>query len=365
MGFSFKEADRAFKDDKIKDLANDEEGLRFLKLRSLSRSSYLRELKEKYNIETETNYAKDLLENIYDSDVSSEAIENYIRECYKISRKKREKNEEKLVSELYNIKSFDWGGLHQNSLERTIVNNYVKKIKSYEVLSSKIENELHNSLKSYVLSSWYNHWSSIIIEDTFKDHESVLPAIGLIKKIDFFISNVPFDLKVTYLPEGFIKDIRKEKGLGNELTLLKALARDLDIHYDRKSPNSKLLEDLWHQISDHPSEKAKKLIKEIKSERLDILDTCIEDSESLIRWLYENQGVRRFDSSNRLFLILVDCSNFFDSWKLKRAKPLLVDKIHSHLDNIADDPGKKIKFDWEGEEYSTRSDAIIIAHNRD
>lgn len=40
----------------------------------------------------------------------------------------------------------------------------------------------------------------IVIEDVFKDHPSVIPAVGLVKKIDFFLHGVPFDLKATYLP---------------------------------------------------------------------------------------------------------------------------------------------------------------------
>ena len=60
-----------------------------------------------------------------------------------------------------------------------------------------------------MVCSWYNHWTSIIIEDIFKDHANVLPAVGLVKKIDFFVRDVPFDLKVTYLPEGYLKEKRQ------------------------------------------------------------------------------------------------------------------------------------------------------------
>jgi hypothetical protein len=36
-------------------------------------------------------------------------------------------------------------------------------------------------------------------------------------------------------------------------------------------------------------------------------------------------------ASNRLFLILVDRRNYFDSWKLKRAKQLLITRIGEQL----------------------------------
>ncbi len=118
-----------------------------------------------------------------------------------------------LINELYKMKEFYWGGLHQNSLEKTIVDNYVKKIRSYDDLNARIDNELFESMKGYVRCSWYNHWTSIIIEDIFKAHRNVLPAVGLVKKIDFFVHDVPFDLKVTYLPEGYVKDCRKQQKL--------------------------------------------------------------------------------------------------------------------------------------------------------
>src|SRR5208337_5013298 len=122
-----------------------------------------------------------------------------------------------------------WGGLHQNSLEKTIVDNYVKKIPNYDRLNEAIEHELYSSMRGYVLCSWYNHWTSIVIEDVFKDHVNVLPAVGLVKKIDFFIKDIPFDLKVTYLPEGFLAQDRQQSGLRPELTLLKRAARQFNI----------------------------------------------------------------------------------------------------------------------------------------
>jgi hypothetical protein len=64
----------------------------------------------------------------------------------------------------------------------------------------------------------------------------------------------------------------------------------------------KLLEHLWVRLSDHPSQEAKDAVNELETDRRNILADCQEDPEQLIRWLYENQGVRRFDSSNRLFL---------------------------------------------------------------
>ncbi|MCI5228183.1 MAG: hypothetical protein D3918_16410, partial [Candidatus Electrothrix sp. AX2] len=254
-------------------------------------------------------------------------------------------------------------GLHQNSLEKTIVNNYVKKISSYDALCESIDNRLYPSMRSYVLCSWYNHWTSIIIEDVFKDHPSVIPAVGLIKKIDFFLHGMPFDLKVTYLPEGFIKEKRKNNSLRPELTLLKRFARSQHIPFDAKMADARLLEDLWEKVSDHPSDDATALIFELKKFRDTLVDASVADSDELIRWLYENQGVRRFDASNRLFLILIKKGDYFNSWKLKRARDLLISEIHSGLDTFDPELAQLIDFLWEGSTYQAMSSTIFVVQD--
>lgn len=365
MPYLFEQADVAFRDDQIRELGQDSEGLRFLKLRSLSRKDYMERLFEICQLPVPDLRSKDWLKYLYEnSKVNDNLIDRAIDAIFREERQIRKKMEDVLISELYKVDSFEWGGLHQNSLEKTIVDNYVKKIWRYDELSDSIENELHQSMRSYVLSSWFNHWTSILIEDLFKDHPRVIPAVGRVKKIDFFVNNVPFDLKVTYLPEGYIKDQRKIRGLPVEITELKRFCREQEIHFDTTLRESKLLPDLWMKVRDHPSFEANELINDLKSVRSGILENAQNEPEILTRWLYENQGYRRFDASNRLYLVLVDLNNFFESWKLKRAKSLLIEKIHTHLNNANDQPGFDLKFDWEGRNYSTTCDIIFIAHER-
>jgi len=226
-----------------------------------------------------------------------------------------------------------------------------------------VENELLTSLRGYVLCSWYNHWTSIIIEDIFKDHQHVLPAVGLVKKIDFFVRDTPFDLKVTYLPEGYLSKKRKESNIRPELTLLKRAARAHNLPIASDWADSALLQDMWQKVGDHPSAECQQLIAGFATFR-DALVTAIErDPTGLIRWLYENQGDRRFDASNRLFLVLVDQQNYFDSWKLKRAKALMGAKIRGYLDGCGNTPGHRVEFDWEGERYSSVSDVLVVRHS--
>ena len=357
----FSTAVSMFENDNIHELSATDEGMRFLKLRSLKRKEILDFLISKFEIKIgNIRLIDEKFRIIFESDLQLEDINTVIQELFEKERKTRRNNEPHLISELYKVQSFEWGSLHQNSLEATIVNRYVKKIATYEALHDAIEGDLHNSLRSYVLASWYNNWTSIIIEDIFKEHANVVPAIGQIKKIDFFVHDKPFDLKVTYLPEGYIKEHRKMNGLRPELTLMKSLARELDIGFDNSVPDSVLIPDLWRKLDDNPSDRAEELISDLQTCREELLDISIANPELLGRWFYENQGVRRFDASNRLFLVLVDKTNFFESWKLKRARPLIVQYVNDYLNKVNIDAGFQLDFNWEGETYSTEADVIFV-----
>ncbi len=362
MPLTFEQADELFRQDKLNQLVADPDGQRFLKLRSMSRPKHLESLFQSAGIPRPDIGSRQLFAAAFKENISINEIEACIRKIYREGHKQRCANEAELVNQLYQVQEFHWGGLHQNSLEKTIVDNYVKKITNYETLCRCIENELLTSLRSYVICSWYNHWTSIIIEDIFKNHPNVLPAVGLVKKIDFFVHDTPFDLKVTYLPEGYLSRKRKVAGQRPELTLLKRAARKNNIPIAIDLANTGLLQDLWTKVSDHPSSVCKELVAELRDFRNTLVTEIERDPTDVIRWLYENQGERRFDASNRLFLLLVDQRNYFDSWKLKRAKPLMETKINAYLNSCGKSPGRQIEFNWKSKRYSTVSDVIVVRH---
>lgn len=361
MSYTFKQATRAFKNDKIRELSQDATGYRFLLLRSFSRSAAMRRLASSCNIDLSGIPAKDILQHLFEHPVITEdQIQTTIRDIYAEQRAQRREKEAALISELYRLHSFDWGGLHQNSLERTIINNYVKKITRFDTLCKNIDDRLFASMRAYVLCSWYNHWTSIIIEDIFKDHPAVLPAVGLIKKVDFFINGIPFDLKVTYLPEGFIKKKRQEAGQRPELTLLRQFARSHGMAFDADLPDTPLIEDLWTKVRDHPNNRAGELVSGLRRFRDALVDECVSDPSELIRWLYENQGVRRFDAANRLFLILINRRDYFSSWKLKRARDLLVSEVSDILDAFDPSGRELIDFQWQGATYQALAATVFV-----
>ena len=233
----FKKLKKAYDENEFDIIFNNKLGILFLKLRSLSRNSLLKELAEKLGIDVSQIENKKLFEFLFTQNIDDKLLDNFIDEKYNEERKQRIDNEEFLYTQLYKLKLFDWGGFYQNNVEQTIVNNYIKKVQDFDTLCVLIENDINFRLKDYILCSWYNHWTSILIEDMFKDHPSLLPTVGLVKKVDFFWKNFPFDLKVTYFPEGFMVLKRREKNLKPELTELKKFAKTNSILFNKEGTN--------------------------------------------------------------------------------------------------------------------------------
>ena len=304
-----------------------------------------------------------LFEHTYNQQPSHKLLDNFIVKTYQEDIKTRKLENTTLVSELYKLQDFDWGGLYQNNLERSIVDNYVKKIKNLSVLNKKIEVEIHHSMKSYVLSSWFNHWTSILIEDLFKKHKKVIPAVGLIKKVDFFIQGIPFDLKVTYFPDGFMQIKRKEMGLKSEVQELKTFADRQAIRYDTTQKDKAVFMELVTRFKESIEPEVKRFWIYFNKTRQKIIRDTIKNPYSLIRWLYEQQGERRFDAANRLFLILIDQTHLEESWKMKRNINLLKKQIKLYLDKVdlTDLKQFKVTFNWkDGRRYCALSDALFI-----
>src|SRR3989344_8639090 len=350
----FKHFKQLYQDNKFDILLKEDGSIYWLKLRSISRKELLVEFCALAKIDCSNVRGTALFEHIYGAKPSEDLLDKFIAQKYLAERSERKVNETTLVSELYKMKVFDWGGLYQNNLERTIVDNYIKKIRSFDLLNEKIENEIHDSMRGYVQSSWYNHWASILIEDIFKDHKKVTPTVGLIKKVDFFIGDIPFDLKVTYFPEGFMTASRKAEGLPTELQVLKRFVKTLGIKYNREQKDKALFAELLVRVEESQKPEAKKFITEFRKTRWSVIQRVIKEPQKLIKWLYEEQGERRFDAANRLFLVLIDKNSLEESWKMKRNLEMLRDKINSYLNlfNPHAINSLKTEFEWlDGKKY--------------
>ncbi|MDI9864138.1 hypothetical protein QM480_07375 [Flectobacillus sp. DC10W] len=363
----FKYWKKLHESEKLEEFNQDKTGLLWLKTKSIVRKELIADFltinKIKLKGTTLENQFVELFELLCeDITISNQKLDEFI---------KAENNKQielldtkQLVSELYKLKHFDWGGDYQNSLDKYLVSRYVKIHKSFDILISKFEAEINVAVQGYVLNSWYNHWSSILIEHIFKSHEAVLPTVGQIKGVDFFVNDIPFDLKVTYLPAEYIKTKRKEKDYPVELTYLKKKAEEAKISFDKKAKPADISYEIIEKMKDRNDSFCIDVLTTLKNEKLQILKEVQDNPKILATWLYENQGTMRFGSENRLFLVLVDTDDIGNSWKLKRNLDLLRPTILSYLDNFKNKKIEdlKVNFEFKGkpQPFTALTDIIFV-----
>lgn len=358
---------KRYESEQLEEFNSDSVGLLWLKTKSISRKELIAEFVEQNNLSlNETTLAKQFVElfNLLCRDIenSHQLLDSFIRA--KSEEQVAQTDTKQLVSELYKLKNFDWGGDYRNSLDKYLISRYVKVLNSYDTLLSKFETEINVAVQGYVLNSWYNHWSSILIEFIFKSHSLVLPTVGQIKSVDFFVNSIPFDLKVTYLPAEYIKFKRKEKGLPVELTFLKNQAITANILFDKKAKDADIYHEITERMKDRNDEFCHSVLNQLRNEKLQILNDAQNNPKMLATWLYENQGEMRFGSENRLFLVLIDSDDFNNSWKLKRNLDLLKPVITSYLDNFQNKKIEdlKINFQYSGkaQTFNALADVIFV-----
>lgn len=358
---------KLYESQRLEEFSDDDIGLLWLKTKSVIRKELITEFIKINKIALKESALSRQFVELFNilclaPDNSHLILDIYINEKNKIQV--NQLDTEKLVSELYKLKNFDWGGDYQNSLDKYLVSRYVKVNISYDTLISKFENEIQVAVQGYVLNSWYNHWSSILIEHIFKAHPIVLPTVGQIKSVDFFINNIPFDLKVTYLPAEFIKFKRKEMGFPVELTFLKTKATEAKITFDKKAKDADIYYEIVEKMKDKNDDFCNKVLTKLKNEKLEILNDVQNNPIILTKWLYENQGEMRFGAENRIFLVLVDTDDFNNSWKLKRNLDILKPAIINYLDDFKNKNINKLKisFGYKGKQqiFTSISDIIFV-----
>lgn len=344
----------------------DESGILWLKIKSLIRVEILDFMKKEFNINLKSNNQNEKFKEIYklviNEKIKSEQIDNILYN-YNINEiKEIESNFNAIESELYKMRYFAWGGDATNSLDKKIV-SMIKNTYKYDDILYKIDNDISENVKNYTLSSWYNNWTTILTEYIFKSHPKVISAVGKIKSVDFFIDDIPIDLKITYFPKNFLKSKRKMNGFQNELTLLKNIAKEYSFAFDRECKKEDIVKyQIIQHITDSGNIKAISKLEQIKEENRNIIIKTISNKYELIKWLYEEQGEMRFGSENRIFIVLIDFDNFSNAWELKRNFKLIKPKIIDYLNRFKrkDFINNKIQFIYKQKNYETLSDIIFI-----
>lgn len=366
----FREWEIFFNDNNFNAFNDNVLGQLWLKIKSVTRREFLSKFIEqnKINLPNDNENLRKRFIDLYDQ--LSKEPKKGIALLDNFSRNETESelaalNRKELWGELLKMHSFEWGGDYRNSLDKYLVTKYVKNMNSFDELNQKLKGEVMTAVRGYVLNSWYNHWTSVLIEHIFKSHRNVVPAVGKIKGVDFFVGGVPFDLKVTYLPKEYVDAERKKMKLGSEISFLKREAKNLNIVFCGEDSDYQIKYSILEQIRLSDDKKHRSVFENFIEIRKKILTDARENPLKLITWLYENQGEMRFGSENRLFLILVDVDDFDDSWKLKRACPLLEPKINEYLNNFQIRDDSKIEFKYKGRDYKCLSDVIFIVKDNE
>ncbi|MEW6097016.1 MAG: hypothetical protein AB1567_10930 [bacterium] len=305
------------------------EGVRYLKLRTLIDVETLKAselLRETFSIKKSkikrASVAK-LRKGIFlNEKISDDRINELLRKVYEDLKLFRAINFEELKSSLFKIANEGddywnaWNSVYRDNIRQHIQHHFVRtlKIQSYEELLEKIDKELDPVVKGYTIISWFNQWSSAIIEQFILSHTKIIPTARRIDKVDFFFLDVPIDLKITFVPAEYITLSIRNGIISNG-------------------------EQIVDEIQNNP--------------------------QRLIKWLYENQGEPRFSDSHRLFVMLADAENLESSWKLKASFTLIQEAIDNFL-NSRHSKNEIPLVDWEFRgskirgRWRTYSDVIVI-----
>jgi len=239
-----------------------------------------------------------IIKFIIENNITHTKLNKFIKKKYNNKLKERIKiiSDEELSNELHKVKTFHWGAV-QGKLDKLIQKNYVREYSKYSELIDSIEKKLYETIKNYAICTWYNHWTTIIIEDCISEHHRVVPTITHQTKIDIFFDNQPFDLKTTYFPKFYKKSI----------------------------------------------------------------EDALKNPKDLIVQLYEKQGDNyRFGYDNRLYVVLLDSKNPERSWEMKRDFKLIQKRIMEFFDNEKVTENDKIKFKFKKKFYEAISKILFI-----
>lgn len=176
-----------------------------LKLNSID-SNNLKLLAQSLEIFVKNKTRTKIIEDIMSisSSIDIALIDNFIKSKYDEIIKNRENqiSDNDLKLELSKVKTFSWG-IVQGQLDQKIQAQYVRKYMHYDELINIVKSKLHSEITNYVICTWFNHWTTVLIEDHISKHPKVIPTLKNIKGIDIFFGGQPFDLKISYLPKDY------------------------------------------------------------------------------------------------------------------------------------------------------------------
>lgn len=147
----------------------------------------------------------DIIKHILNESPNKVIIDKFIKKNYSEKQIKPRVNlisDEDLVRELKKVNTFSWGVI-QGQLDQKIQVQYVRRFVRFDDLVESVKANLYDEVTSYVICTWFNHWTTVLIEEHISQHSKVIPTLKKIKGVDIFFDGQPFDLKITYLPKDY------------------------------------------------------------------------------------------------------------------------------------------------------------------
>ncbi|MBD5213005.1 MAG: hypothetical protein HDS74_07955 [Bacteroidales bacterium] len=335
-------------------------GLLWLKVRAICRSKQLRQFTKENKIYlTATKVSEqnvELFDILQKRSDSMSILDTFLRCLNHEWYTEMGVDIDLLKEDLYRIQYYAWGGDQNNSLDKYFISRYVKVISNYTKLQNK-QAEIGANAWNYVQNSWYNNWTSFIIESLFKRNQRVISAVGEIKSVDFFIEDYPIDLKVTFFPSKFMEQKLKEIFNKSSISWLKGKCKEAGIICDKNCSVTQQFYTLSEKIRE-----ANKIdiLNELDNARKQVIKNAQCNPAELMKWLYENQGEMRFGAENRVYLILADTTDLSQSWKMKRAFSIIEPKVNQYITEFSSSSLKTIKFEYKKRKYTALADVLFI-----
>ncbi len=357
---------------------------RYILIRSLA-NEHLKELiKNTTGEDLKKGKTVELYEKLYSSDVTEDAIIDYIKKQYPIVREKRKEQEihlPKIVEEFSDVKC----GIRNDNLNDTakeLVRD--KSIETKNDLEIKIDELLNGTIRGYILWQYYNQVTNDLIEHIFNDHKNVIPTLRKIKYVDFMVkvgnNIIPFDLKITHISDDYF-DLYK-KGLtsstdGSDGYIIGTNKSEIELikeHYknikkELELPNYGGLKkiEIINILNQLGTENTRTFIKSVLDDRRQMISEIENDLKSVEWWNYKYQGERLFKNNNRFFVFLAYKSSFEDARPLKGNLVAIEKKVTQKLNEIANGEFNDISYYYEKDKglegaYEVNSTSVIVTN---
>lgn len=182
-------------------LVSDKE-LKNLKLKGI-RAAELKNFAESIGVHPKGSVTE-IIKSCVENGVTQGQIDSFIKSRYseQLAERRRLVNDDEIINEVTKLNTFNWGVV-QGQLDQKIQTEYVRRYFKYDELVNSVKSNLHSEITNYVLATWYNHWTTILIEDHISSHPRVIPTLKNNFGVDLFFDGQPFDLKITYLPKNY------------------------------------------------------------------------------------------------------------------------------------------------------------------